>query len=150
MWSGVSQISRVLWLTWFYWMSTHNEFWVISMKAIFFTHQNQSKAGTYISFTKLSGFNFEIYRSRMVTQISIRAHFDAPFSSCWMYHELTSYFMRLFIFGISTIIRHMSGHELITPTTLQYMMNPKLSKQRFWHCHENVLIKTIQTIPRNL
>ena len=30
------------------------------------------------------------------------------------------------------------------------MMNPKLSKQRFCHCHENGLIKTIQTIPHNL
>ena len=28
-------------------------------------------------------------------------------------------------------------------------MNAKLSMQRFWHCHENGLIKTIQTIPRN-
>ena len=29
-------------------------------------------------------------------------------------------------------------------------MNTKLSKHRFWHCHENGLIKTIQTIPHNL
>ena len=29
-------------------------------------------------------------------------------------------------------------------------MNAKLSPQRFWHCHENGLIKTIQTIPYNL
>ena len=35
-------------------------------------------------------------------------------------------------------------------TTLQSMMNAKLSKQRFWHCYENGLIKTIQTIPHNL
>ena len=35
-------------------------------------------------------------------------------------------------------------------TTLQSMMNAKLSKHRFWHCHKNVLIKTIQTIPHNL
>ena len=35
-------------------------------------------------------------------------------------------------------------------TTLQYVMNTKLSKHRFWHCHENWLIKTIQTIPHNL
>ena len=35
----------------------------------------------------------------------------------------------------------------IQPTTLQSVMNPKLSKHRFWHCHENGLIKTIQTIP---
>ena len=35
-------------------------------------------------------------------------------------------------------------------TTLQYMMNAKLSKQRFWHCYESGLRKTIQTIPHNL
>ena len=29
-------------------------------------------------------------------------------------------------------------------------MNAKLSKQRFWPCHVNRLIKTIQTIPHNL
>ena len=35
-------------------------------------------------------------------------------------------------------------------TTLQFAMNAKLSRQRFWQCHENGLIKTIQTIPQNL
>ena len=30
------------------------------------------------------------------------------------------------------------------------IMNAKLSMQRFWHCHENRLIKRIQTIPHNL
>ena len=30
------------------------------------------------------------------------------------------------------------------------MMNAKLSPHRFWPCHENGLIKTIQTIPHNL
>ena len=34
--------------------------------------------------------------------------------------------------------------------TLQSMMNVKLSKQRFRHCYENGLIKTIQMIPHNL
>ena len=34
-------------------------------------------------------------------------------------------------------------------TTLQSIMNAKLSKQRFWHCYENGLIKTIQMIPHN-
>ena len=29
-------------------------------------------------------------------------------------------------------------------------MNAKHSPQRFWPCHENGLIKTIQTIPHNL
>ena len=30
------------------------------------------------------------------------------------------------------------------------MIGGKLSKQRFWPCHEYGLIKTIQTIPHNL
>ena len=30
------------------------------------------------------------------------------------------------------------------------MINAKLSKHRFWHYHENGLIKKIQTIPNNL
>ena len=29
-------------------------------------------------------------------------------------------------------------------------MNANLSLHRFWPCHENELIKTIQTIPHNL
>ena len=36
------------------------------------------------------------------------------------------------------------------PTTLQSIMNAKLSKQKFWLCYENGLSKTIQTIPHNL
>ena len=35
-------------------------------------------------------------------------------------------------------------------TTLQFIMNAKLSLQGFWHCHKNRLIKTIQMIPHNL
>ena len=35
-------------------------------------------------------------------------------------------------------------------TTLQSIMNAKLSLHRFWHCHENGFIKTIQMIPHNL
>ena len=35
-------------------------------------------------------------------------------------------------------------------TTLQIMMNAKLSQQRFWPCHKNGLIKTIPMIPQNL
>ena len=34
--------------------------------------------------------------------------------------------------------------------TLQSMINAKLSQHRSWPCHENGLIKTIQTIPHNL
>ena len=35
-------------------------------------------------------------------------------------------------------------------TTLQSLMNTKLSLHRFWPCHENGLMKTIQMIPHNL
>ena len=35
-------------------------------------------------------------------------------------------------------------------TTLQSIMNAKLSKHRFCHCYGNKLIKTIKTIPHNL
>ena len=38
----------------------------------------------------------------------------------------------------------------VLPTTLQSMMNANSSPHRFWPCHENGLIKTIQTIPHNL
>ena len=43
-----------------------------------------------------------------------------------------------------------AGHSETGFTTLQSMMNAKLSKQRFWHCYENGVIETIQTIPHNL
>ena len=37
----------------------------------------------------------------------------------------------------------------VVRTTLQYMMNSKLSQHRFWTCHENGrLIRTIQTAPQ--
>ena len=39
---------------------------------------------------------------------------------------------------------------IIEFTALKSLMNVKLSKQRFRHCYENGLIKTIQTIPHNL
>ena len=38
---------------------------------------------------------------------------------------------------------------LLVYTTLQSIMNAKHSLHGFWHCHENGLIKTIQTIPHN-
>ena len=41
-------------------------------------------------------------------------------------------------------------NDLFHSTTLQSVMNAKLSKHRFWHCHENGLIVMIQTIPHNL
>ena len=37
-----------------------------------------------------------------------------------------------------------------TSTTLQSIMNDKLSPHRFWPCYANGLIKTIQKIPHNL
>ena len=43
----------------------------------------------------------------------------------------------------------MTPHWRGTLTTLQFMMNAKLSRHMFWPCHENGLIKTIQTIPHN-
>ena len=57
---------------------------------------------------------------------------------------------------ISYSSNHISVRWLLTlcccklTTTLQSMMDAKLSKHRFWHCHENELIKTIETIPHNL
>ena len=43
-----------------------------------------------------------------------------------------------------------SSLSSLSITTLQSKMNAKLSLHGFWHCHENGLIKTIQTIPHNL
>ena len=40
--------------------------------------------------------------------------------------------------------------ELEDYTTLQSLLNANLNQHRFWHCHENRLIKTIQTIHHNL
>ena len=53
---------------------------------------------------------------------------------------------------LNTVEHDFNGHEVngIHGTTLQSIINAKLSKHRFWHCHENGLIKAIQTIPHNL
>ena len=48
---------------------------------------------------------------------------------------------------VSSITYSTLLYYVFPATTLQSMMNAKLSKQRFWHCHENRLIKAIQTIP---
>ena len=40
--------------------------------------------------------------------------------------------------------------QLSLRATLQSLVNAKLSHLRFWPCHENGLIKTIQMIPHNL
>ena len=57
------------------------------------------------------------------------------------------YFILLMCLAKDTLC---DGSSSLILTTLQSMINAKLSKQRFWHCHENGLIKTIQTIPHNL
>ena len=46
--------------------------------------------------------------------------------------------------------RFASPINLVYSTTLQSIMNAKLSKHGFWHCHENGLSKTVQTIPHKL
>ena len=45
---------------------------------------------------------------------------------------------------------NMKTENLRGNTTLQFTMNGKLSQHGFGHCHENGLIKTIQTVPHNL
>ena len=45
-------------------------------------------------------------------------------------------------------IHHLNVSKL--PTTLQSMMNAKLSLHGFWQCHENGIIKPIKMIPHNL
>ena len=72
-----------------------------------------------------------------VTWKWLRQQIAPKVHSSWCYQNKKS-FIRIFYFYLSSL------------TTLQSMMNAKLSKQRFWHCHENGLIKTIQTIPHNL
>ena len=47
-----------------------------------------------------------------------------------------------------SMIPHWGGH--CSRTTLQSLMNAKLSQHRLWHCHESGLIRTIKTIPHNL
>ena len=45
--------------------------------------------------------------------------------------------------------RVQDGNEGVCWAQLSNLMNDKFSKHRFWQCHENRLIKTIQTIPHN-
>ena len=47
-------------------------------------------------------------------------------------------------------LKQIESLKIYEVTTLQSIMNAKLSKQKFWHCYENGLSKTIQTIPHNL
>ena len=59
------------------------------------------------------------------------------------------------LFNVKLICRNVNFLDSIlltlnTSTTPQSMMNAKLSLLGFWHCHENGLIKTIQTMPLNL
>ena len=64
--------------------------------------------------------------------------------------------VRLFVaFCLTYIIVWQVVYDMIAPffdipTTLQSMMNAKLSLHRFWPCHENGLFETIQMIPHNL
>ena len=44
---------------------------------------------------------------------------------------------------------YLTRNNTIT-TSLQSMMSGKFSQQRFWPCHEMMLIKTIPAIPNNL
>ena len=50
----------------------------------------------------------------------------------------------------NTYIQEKGFYSVSFITTLQSLMNTKLRLHRFWPCHENGLIKTIQTIPHNL
>ena len=52
--------------------------------------------------------------------------------------------------GYRPFLKAKLEYFLLVFTTLQSIMNAKLSLQGFWHCHENRLIKTIQMIPHNL
>ena len=49
-----------------------------------------------------------------------------------------------------TILRSKVNVEFSRIAHLQYIMSAKLSQQRFWPCHENRLITSIQTIPHNI
>ena len=52
--------------------------------------------------------------------------------------------------GIYGSIKNYEKHlNVKQATTLQFIMNAKLSPHRFRPCHENGPIKTIQTIPHN-
>ena len=61
----------------------------------------------------------------------------ADFRMAWFFGSPDEYFYKY-------------GLHNVCDTTLQSMVNAKLSPHRFWHCHENGHIKTIPTIPHNL
>ena len=52
--------------------------------------------------------------------------------------------------SVKKSLKSITLQNVMISTTLQSMINTKLSKQRFGHCYENGLIKTIQTKPHNL
>ena len=58
------------------------------------------------------------------------------------------YLLKIEIFSKSH--NHLCLYPLKLATTLKSIMNAKLSKHRFWYCHKNRHIKTIQMIPYNL
>ena len=48
------------------------------------------------------------------------------------------------------VSRSLQQDESEGNTTLQSLMNTKLSPHRFWPCHENGLVKTMQTISHSV
>ena len=81
----------------------------------------------------------------------------APLSTCW-WGRISGYLCRswrktgLVMCKQENKIYHQSliDRNSLLRTTLQSMMNAKLSLHGFWHCHEKGLIRTIQLIPHNL
>ena len=72
-------------------------------------------------------------------------------TSTWSLSKLLTQFLRM---SVSHKFYHqhdvLKVSYFLEDTTLQSLLNAKLSKHGFWHCHENGLIKTIQSIPHNL
>ena len=70
--------------------------------------------------------------------------------SAWRWISRRTRLTWCWVLGTPVVHQLLGCMVWICYTTLQSMMNTKLNKQRFWHCYENRLIKTIQTIPHNL
>ena len=59
--------------------------------------------------------------------------------------------MRVLNININTFIKeYYYNRKQLPSTTLQSMIKAKLSLWRFWPCHLNGLIKTIQMIPHSV
>ena len=80
---------------------------------------------------------------------------QSTFGSWESRHQDSEWFyeMRL-VFWINSVspvfVKNHNELPWFLTTMLQSKMSAKLSQQRFWHCCENGLIKTIQKIPHNL